>query len=118
MKLTLSTDTSKNLLPDAKLIKLTNSERTKLAAKKFFFMFLLALAAVFIPVLHFFLVPLFLILSVVFGIKTYGTMYRLCFNNETKCIECQKPFKSEIFLDESLRVKCPNCLVHYIAEET
>lgn len=116
MRLTLSNDVTKFLEPSAQLLTLTPSERLKISFKKFAFMLALAIASVFIPVLHFFLVPLFLILSFVLGFKAYATQYRLQFTKDTNCIECQKPLKNEVMLDESLRVKCNHCLVNYLVQ--
>lgn len=116
MRLTLSNDVTKFLEPSAQLLTLTPSERLKISLKKFGFMLALAIGAVFIPVLHFFLVPLFLILSFVLGFKAYATQYHLQFTKDTNCIECQKPLKIEVMLDESLRVKCNHCLVNYLVQ--
>lgn len=116
MRLTLSNDITKFLEPSAELLKLTSSERLKVSCKKFAFLLALAIGSIFIPVLHFFLVPMFLILSLVLGFKAYATQYRLHFLKETNCIECQKPLKAEVMLDESLRVKCHHCLVNYLVQ--
>lgn len=116
MRLTLSNDITKYLEPSIELLKLTPSERLNVSIKKFGFLLALAIGSVFIPVLHFFLVPLFLILSLVLGFKAYATQYRLRFANETNCIECQKPLKTEVMLDESLRLKCNHCLTNYLVQ--
>lgn len=116
MRITLSNDITKFLEPSAELFKLTSSERLKVSIKKFGFLLALAIGSVFIPVLHFFLVPLFLVLSVVLGFKAYATQYRLRFATEANCIECQKPLKTEVMLDESLRMKCNHCLVNYLVQ--
>lgn len=116
MKLVLSSDQSKFLEPNAKLITLSSSDRMKISAQKFGLFFALAVASVFIPVLHFVLVPVFLILAVVLGIKSYSTLYRLHFEAPALCVQCQQPFKNELLLNESLRLKCDGCASHYLIE--
>jgi len=116
MKIILSSDLSKFMLPEAQLIKLSSPERFKISMRKFGLFFLLGLAAVFIPVLHFFLVPLFLILSVVFGVKAYAIVYRLHFVKPCSCIECKQVFKNEFLLDGSLRLECNKCFCHYLVD--
>lgn len=114
MKLILSTDVSKVITPEAELQTLSQNDRIKLALKKFLILFLSALGAILIPVLHFFLVPLLLVLSFVLAYKAYATRQLLVFKKPCTCIECQTILNSEIKLDESLRVKCQNCLVTYL----
>jgi hypothetical protein len=116
MKIILSSDQSKFMLPEAQLIKLSSLERFKISMRKFGLFFLLGLAAVFIPVLHFFLVPLFLILSVVLGVKAYAIVYSLHFVEPCPCIECKQVFKSEFLLDENLRLTCNKCFCHYLVD--
>ena len=116
MRLILSTDTSKILYPHAELVRLSQSDRVNSALKKFIILMVSAIGAILIPVLHFFLVPLLFILSFVLAYKAYATHYRLVFKETCHCIECKKPLKNEIWLDESLRVKCHHCLVTYLLE--
>lgn len=116
MRLILSTDISKIIEPPAELVKISQSDRVNMAIKKFAILMISAIGAILIPVLHFFLVPLLFILSFVLAYKAYVTHYRLVFKETCNCIECQKPLKKEILIDESLRVKCSNCLVTYLVE--
>jgi len=114
MKLILSNDQTKFLQPPAKLTQLSKSDRLKESLRKFALFFVLAVASIFIPVLHFFLVPLFLLLSILFAVKAYSTLYRLKLRDACVCIHCQAPIRSEILLDENMRFKCDKCFVHYI----
>ena len=116
MRLVLSNDINKNVLLTAELIKLTPSDRMKLSLKKCGMFLGLAVVTVFIPVLHFFLVPLFLILSIVVPIKTYGKEFRLVLKKPEACLDCSKPLKEEVALDEAMRVKCPHCSANYILQ--
>lgn len=116
MRLILSTDISKILQPEAELHTISQKDRVNLAIKKFVVLLASAIGAILIPVLHFFLVPLLLILSFVLAYKAYNTHYRLVFKKPCSCIECQTAMKTEIMLDESLRVKCSQCLVTYLVE--
>ncbi|MGZ5278641.1 MAG: hypothetical protein ACXWC9_01785 [Pseudobdellovibrionaceae bacterium] len=114
MKLILSSDQTKFFQPSAHLIQLSFSERLKVSLKKFVLFFVLAVVSFLIPVLHFFLVPLFLLLSILFAVKAYSAVYRLKLQDACICIHCQAPIKSEILLGENLRFKCDKCFVHYI----
>lgn len=116
MKLILSSDKDKFLDFSVDLIKLKKSERLKVCIKKFSLFFLLAAASVFIPVLHFFLVPVFLIISFYVGFKAYLTQYHLKLPSGCRCIECQKPLKADFLLDEDLRIKCESCFSHYLID--
>jgi len=114
MKFILSNDQTKFLQPSAELTQLNKSDRLKQSLRKFALFFVLAIVSIFIPVLHFFLVPLFLFLSILFAVKAYSTMYRLKLQDACNCIHCQAPIKSEILLGENMRFKCDKCFVHYI----
>lgn len=117
MKLILSSDQEKWIEPEAELIKLRTDERFKIALQKFALFFALAIASIFIPVFHFVLVPAFLLISVVMGIKAYKIQYRLQIHKECLCVQCQAPLKTEFLLDEQRRLRCGNCFAHYLIEE-
>lgn len=116
MRLVLSNDITKNVQLTAELIRLNPSQRMQLSLKKLGICLGLGVVSVFIPVLHFFLVPLFLVLSIILPIKTYGKEFRLVLKKPEGCLECAKPLKEEVALDEALRVKCPHCSANYILQ--
>lgn len=116
MRLVLSNDINKFLLLSADLVRLTPPQRMQLALKKFGIFFGLGIISVFIPVLHFFLVPLFLLLSIVVSIKTYGKEFHLVLKKPEGCLECSKPLKEDVALDEAMRVKCPHCSANYLLQ--
>lgn len=117
MKLILSSDQAQFLEPLANLAKLKTSDRLKISAKKALTFLLLALVSVFVPVLHFFLVPLFLLLAAVFGIKAFSTQYRLQFEKPSACTKCNQQLSEEFLLAEDLRLKCGSCFAHYFVEK-
>ncbi len=117
MKLILFSDQNKFLQTSVQLDKLASSERLKISLKKFAIFFLIALGSILIPVFHFVLVPLFLILAIVFGIKAYSTRYFLKIQDSCRCIQCQQLMKTEFFLDDNLRLSCDNCFAKYLVEK-
>jgi hypothetical protein len=117
VKLILSNDQSKIHDLNAQWTALTPKERMNYAAKKFGIFFGLAIASVFIPVAHFFLVPLFLILSLVVGFKSYAIRYRLDLGQQLKCHQCQNELKPSYLLGDELRIKCEKCFAQYAIEK-
>jgi hypothetical protein len=117
MKIILSSDLEKCARPSATLSELGASDRLKLSSRKFALFFALAVVSIFIPVLHFILVPLFFLLSIVFGIKAYSTRYRLKLDGANGCLQCGQSLKNEFLMDESLRLKCERCFADYHVEK-
>jgi hypothetical protein len=117
VKLILSNDQSKVHELSAQWTTLTPKERLAYAAKKFSIFFALAIVSVFIPVAHFFLVPLFLILSLVVGFKSYAIRSRLDLGQQLKCHQCQSELKPSYLLGEELRIKCEKCFAQYAIEK-
>ena len=117
MKLILSSDQNKFLQASVQLDKLASSERLKISLKKFALFFLIAMVSILIPVFHFVLVPLFLILSIIFAVKAYSTQYILKIQGACHCVECQQPMKTEFFLDDNLRLGCDKCFAKYLVEK-
>jgi hypothetical protein len=91
------------------ITKLSKNQRMKTAFKKLFFFGGIAIFSVFLPVLHFFLVPLFLILGIVFGVKSYRVDSCLVSGNGS-CPHCKEGinFKSNDLVWPIL-VKCHKC---------
>jgi hypothetical protein len=91
-------------------IVLQYNERVKRGFKAFGLNFLFAMMSVFIPVLHFFLVPLFLFLSVYQGIAKFKQTRRLDLNDEV-CPVCMKSLGSGMGFMEGdiLRTVCKAC---------
>jgi hypothetical protein len=88
---------------------LSNSERVKLAAARGGLFFFLAVASVFIPVFHFVLVPLFLILSVFFAFKTRkAKAFVGAFS--APCPKCNQTIEMKAqYLEDEIRFFCPHC---------
>lgn len=85
------------------------NERVKRGLKAFGINFGAAILSILVPVLHFFLVPLFLFLSFQQGRAKFKQMRRLDLNLET-CPVCQKPLeKVGYFDDDTLRTTCKGC---------
>ncbi len=99
------------------LIKLSYEQRVKRGLKAFGTFFAVALGCVLIPVLHFFLVPLFLFLSVFQGIKKFKQTE--CFDlSKEFCPICKKTLGqgTGYFEGEILRKTCPSCKTKLIIQ--
>lgn len=108
MKIVSNTGKALPLVQQA--ILLTFYQRLKYALKGASVYFLIALATVFIPVLHFLLVPLFLIISVVTGILRFGKTKSIDLTN-TNCPICSSDLKIAVlyFHQENLSLNCEEC---------
>lgn len=91
-------------------VQLSQSDRIKRALKSFVLFLMAAVASIFIPVLHFFLVPLFLIISVIYSFIQY---------HQTSCVDltgfscpnCKAALteKKAYFKEDNLKTYCYNC---------
>lgn len=113
MILTLINNADRFLSIEGKLETLSTSQRVTEAIKKFFLFFFIALAAIFIPVAHFILVPLFLILSVFFSWKEFSIKQNLMIDNVYQCLNCKKDLVIPKKLNDNLRVNCKSCHQQY-----
>ncbi len=116
MKLILSNDQSQYAEIEGSVHQLTTAERLKYSVRKFIFLFFLAVASVFIPVFHFVLVPLFLLLAVIMAFKSYKVLLRFEFKKPSLCLKCQKELPSSYFLNQNLKIKCATCFSHYLID--
>ncbi len=94
------------------------NDRVKRGLKAFGVNFLAAIASIFVPVLHFFLVPLFLFLSVYQGLAKFKQTRRLNLNDET-CPVCNKNLDRGIgyIEDDMLRTSCSACHTKLVIRE-
>ncbi|GIL18645.1 MAG: hypothetical protein BroJett040_23960 [Oligoflexia bacterium] len=98
------------------LQQLSQKERVKRAGKSFFFLFGLALAAIFVPVLHFVLVPLFLLLAPIVGFFQYQKTEHLMIR-QVRCSRCQKEFQVNEWIKElPTRIECSHCAENIFIE--
>lgn len=113
MILTPINDADRFLTIDGKLEDLSVSQRTTTAFKKFFLFLGIAIASIFIPVAHFVLVPLFLILSVFFALKEFNIKQNLIIKGAYQCLGCQNVLTIPKKLDNNRRVNCKSCHQQY-----
>ncbi len=74
----------------------------------------IALLCILIPVLHFVLVPGFLVLGLIFGYRALGYKFRF---EKTSCLcpECKKEiFFKDLWIRENSRFNCELCGVQFI----
>lgn len=111
--LVLLNDADKSININAKVVQSSFKERITFAAKSFSIYFLIAIAAIFIPVFHFILVPTFLFIAVTIFIKTFRIKSRIEVIDKYLCILCNKElvFPHEINVDQ--RIQCSHCFHQY-----
>ena len=117
MKIILSNNAEKFYELRQSLENLSAKQRLTNAFKRFLMFFGLALLAIFIPVLHFFLVPLMLLVSLYMFKKTYDIKYVVKFSDNQLCFECSQPLKSEYQISDDLVLKCNVCGARYLVKE-
>lgn len=112
MKLKVNVDGEWVLGEDLPLKTLAVNERLKRSLKVFFIFFLMAVLSILIPVLHFVLVPGFLIASVVLSILKYKEIGIIDLSNFS-CPSCKKKMHEKTISfkksDETLRLFCSEC---------
>ena len=90
--------------------KFLKQEMLMNAAKKLGLFWMLAFFSIFIPFLHFFLVPCFLIVGVITARKSFNSAARVL-QGETACPYCQKEIKiGSSLLNWPLTEICQNCV--------
>ncbi|MCO5113023.1 MAG: hypothetical protein M9899_02495 [Bdellovibrionaceae bacterium] len=97
---------------------LSPQQRFQLGAKFFAICFVAGIVFVLIPILHFVLVPLALIVGIVLffrGLNTHD--YRM--ETTLKCPQCQKPFtlKAAPQAKWPLKENCPECRAEIVIEK-
>lgn len=109
--ITIRLDDSSEHCTDQSLIEIALIGRMKRAAKAFVVLFMLAVFSILIPILHFILVPLFLILSFV---VSYRRMYQRGYIELKRfnCPRCKAAMGDEamyINSEKSVRIYCYTC---------
>jgi len=88
------------------------NERIKRSLKLFFILLAFAVFSILIPVLHFVLVPMFLILSLVLSLRKFKETKKIDFTG-TVCPKCKIDLKTGILSlkedDKTVRLNCDNC---------
>lgn len=109
MRLKMISSAGAEAFPPVPLIVMGPRERMRLAFQRGGLFLGLALAAVFIPVFHFVLVPLFLIIAVVAALRARKAR-AIVAPFDANCLKCDKPvhFKRMV-IEEEVRTFCPEC---------
>lgn len=111
--------TGSSLQFDQDIYTLSLKERSQRAAKMSALFFGLAVFSVFIPMLHFFLVPAFLGLTVYTGYKKIRELYRIDLTT-VRCPVCSKHFKETLMYSQhkTFRLYCYECQTQLKVTET
>lgn len=88
--------------------KVEGYERARNAFKKFLLFFVAALASVLVPVLHFVLVPVFMVLSLVMAYQEFRLSHRLVFQDGL-CAQCGNALKPHYLMGPDQRFRCDEC---------
>lgn len=113
MILTPINDADHFITIEGNLENLSVSQRTKAALKQFLLFLAIAFGAIFIPVAHFVLVPVFLILSVFFALKEFNIKQNLIIKGTYLCFNCKNTLIIPKKLNNNRRVNCKTCYQQY-----
>ena len=116
MQIILTSDQSKSFDLNQQIVKLNPQQRFQRAIKKFGLFLGLAIFCIFIPVFHFILVPLFLLIAIISGWKTYTVEFELDLESQ-KCLQCQQNLNPVYYLGPDLRFRCEHCHSHYVVKQ-
>ncbi len=106
----IETNTGEHTIVDLSLHTLDLRTKILRSVKAFGLFFLLAMFSVLIPVLHFFLVPIFLIISIYRGYTVYIQNYSVDLTN-LACPKCHNKLKDSVchYKESPLRLFCYKC---------
>lgn len=109
MRLKVVSSAGVEVFPPVEIVVMGPKEKTSLALKRGGLFFGLALASVFIPVFHFVLVPMFLLISVIAAIRARkGRAMVPPF--EISCPKCSKEVQfNRMVIEDNVRTFCPEC---------
>lgn len=91
---------------------LTKAERAKRSALSCLIFLSLAIISIFIPILHFLLVPLFISMTVYFSLKKFSENLKITMQ-EISCTHCEEFISPQTFWlnknDKTIKVQCYKC---------
>lgn len=116
MQIILASDQAKKIESRFELVEISKRERLLNAAKKFGIWFGIAVAAVFIPIFHFVLVPVLLLAAAVMGMKAYKNRFEVRLLDHGPCIACGKPMQEVFLLGAELQFDCNHCYAQYFVQ--
>lgn len=117
MKLILTTDATKYILFDGELTRLSPVDRWKAALLKLGQFSALGIAAIFIPILHFFLVPAALALGIFYFFDALSKDIQPVTLQPCHCVQCQNILIFRKLSSQNCRIKCEKCFAQYILEK-
>jgi hypothetical protein len=113
MKIILISDSDKFINLNSTLVPAPTKLKVQNGLKKFGLFFGLAVVSVFIPVLHFVLVPAFLIVSVAAFFYGYKVKYQIVNPKPCTCLLCSHPLNLPVLLGDNRRLNCSSCTAQY-----
>lgn len=116
MKIILLNNSDKFIALKSDLIPATKKMKIQNGIKKFGLFFGLALASVFIPVLHFVLVPAFLIIAAVSFFYGYRVEFQVSAPVSFNCLECSKELALPLLVGSNRRLNCTHCTAQHRIE--
>jgi hypothetical protein len=116
MKIILLNDSDKFIELNSQLLEATKKLKLQNGFRKFGLFFGLALVSVFIPVLHFVLVPVFLILAVVSFFYGYNVSYQVSNPSACSCLVCSRQMTLPVLIGSNRRLTCSACSAQFRIE--
>lgn len=113
MKIILLNDSDKFLELNSRLLPASNKLKFQNGIKKFGLFFGLAVVSVFIPVLHFVLVPAFLIIALVSFFYGYRVEFQISNPVTCTCLLCSRELKLPVLIGANRRLNCSSCNAQY-----
>lgn len=108
-RLVLSSDQSKSRPVKVSVELLSTGQKLAESARRAAVFTGLALVSVFVPVLHFILVPVFLVVALVAAWKGFRARARLAFSEPETCLGCGASLKPVHVLQDEPRLTCEKC---------
>lgn len=116
IQLIFTQDMSKTVQTQGQWTALTKQELLKLTLKKASLFFGLAVFSIFIPVFHFVLVPVFLLITAVVIFKGMSPRFLLQLQGPHECTSCHQSLPTERVLDSDPRLECEHCHGRYLVK--
>jgi len=117
MKIVLLNDRNRFVEMNSQLLEASKKLKLQNGIKKFALFFGLAVVSVFIPVLHFVLVPAFLIVAAASFFYGYKVEFQISNPVLCTCLVCSRPITLPLLVGSNRRVSCSACSAQFRIEE-
>ncbi|MBY0316918.1 MAG: hypothetical protein K2Q26_15460 [Bdellovibrionales bacterium] len=112
--LTLSNDATKSVEVEGEILIATWNERYRFGAQKMIFPLVLAIGSIFIPVLHFVLTPLLIVVVLISFWLGFRNQWKLAVYKPAKCVSCRQTLDLPAYVANDRKAVCLHCTARYI----